>query len=99
MRPWIMYIPDSHRVFHGLIRYSNTNSAVAKWQPVDFAGGLGKLCADLDIRFINSYPTLRREAEAGRVPYNLIGDTHFSLEGSRVVANLLADSLQSARGR
>jgi hypothetical protein len=99
VRPWIMYIPDSHRVFHGLVHYSNTNSMVAKWQPVDFAGGLEKLCADLNINFINTYPTLRREAEAGRVPYNLIGDTHFNREGSRAVANVLADSLQSAPGR
>ena len=99
MRPWLMYIPDSHRVFHGMIHYSNTNTLVAKFQFADFAGGLGQLCAELDIKFINTYPTLRREAEAGRVPYNLIGDTHFNLEGSRVVANVLADSLKSAQGR
>ena len=98
MRPWLMYIPDSHRVFHGMIHYSNTNSQVARFQFADFAGGLGQLCAELDIKFINTYPALRHEAETGRVPYNLIGDTHFNLEGSRIVANVLADSLK-AQGR
>lgn len=95
MRPWVMYLPDSHRVFHGLMRYADTNSPVAHWEPGDFAAHLGSACTNLDIAFIDSFPALRREAEAGRVPYNLIGDTHLSIEGSRVVGNLLADALKS----
>jgi hypothetical protein len=93
MRPWVVYLPDSHRVFHGFIRY--TNSPVALWQPGEFASGLGASCTNLGIGFIDTFPALRREVEAGRVPYNLIGDTHLSREGSRVVAEVIADAFQS----
>lgn len=95
MRPWVAYLPDSHRVFHGLIHFTDTNSAVANWKPGDFGAHLGAACTNLDIGFIDTFPALRREAEAGRVPYNLIGDTHFSLDGSRIVADVLADHLKS----
>jgi len=99
MRPWVMYIPDSHRVFHGLIRYFDTNSAVAHWKPGEFAAPLGQICTNLNIRFIDTYPSLRAEAQAGRVPYNLIGDTHLSAEGSRVVAEVIANALETRQGR
>lgn len=99
MRPWVMYLPDSHRVFHGLIRYADTNSPVARWNPGDFATHLGATCTNLNVGFIDTFPALRREAEAGRVPYNLIGDTHLTLDGSRVVASVLADALKSGHAR
>jgi len=91
-----MYLPDSHRVFHGLLRYTDTtNSQVSLWNPGDFVTPLAATCSNLDISFINTFPALRHEAEAGRVPYNLIGDTHLSLQGTRVVAALLADALRT----
>jgi hypothetical protein len=33
------------------------------------------------------------------MPYNVIGDTHLSAQGTRVVADLLADALGSGRVR
>ena len=94
MRPWVMCIPDMHRVFHGHVRFADTNSALAHWVPGDFAPHLAKICAELDVRFIDPFPALRQEVEAGRVPYNLIADNHLSIEGSRVVASVLADALR-----
>jgi hypothetical protein len=99
MRPWVMCLPDSHRVFHGNLRYADTNGTMAQWKPGEFAPQLGKACADLGVGFIDPFPALRREVEAGRVPYNLVGDNHLSVEGSRVVADVLADALRSGWGR
>jgi hypothetical protein len=95
MRPWVMFLPDSHRVFHGMIRYADTNGAVARWAPGEFGAHLGAACSNLNIRFIDTFPTLRKKAEAGEVPYNLVGDTHLSREGSRIVAEVLADALKA----
>ena len=94
MRPWLIYMPDSQRVFHGLFRFTTTN-VVNAWTPDDFAGPLGQVCTNLGIGFINPWPALRRAAEEGAVPYNLIGDTHLSREGSKIVGEVLADALQS----
>jgi hypothetical protein len=65
--------------------------------PGDFAGGLGASCTNLGIRFINAYPALRQAAEAGQVPYNRIGDGHFNLTGSRIVATVLTEALRSSQ--
>ena len=97
MNPWVIYIPDSRRTFHGMLRYSHTNSPQDLWKPGDFASGLGSTCSNLSINFIDTYPELRRQSERGIVPYNLIGDTHLSREGSRIVAGVLVDSLQAAK--
>jgi hypothetical protein len=91
-----MYMPDSHRVFQGLIRYDNTNSNIARLPLGDFSPGLQKLCAEFGILFIDPYSKLRRSAESGGIPYNLIGDTHLTAEGSAIVAGVLADALEGA---
>jgi len=94
MRPWVMYLPDSHRVFHGWIRFTDPNSPMARWKPGEFVAHLGAACTNLAIGFIDTLPALRREVEAGRLPYNLVGDTHLSVEGTRVVADVLAERLK-----
>ena len=99
MRPWVMCLPDSHRVFHGHLRYAETNSLLALWKPGEFAPHLAKICADLNIGFFDPFPALRREVEAGRVPYNLVGDNHLNASGSHVVADVLAEALRSVRAR
>jgi hypothetical protein len=88
-----MCIPDSRRVLHGHLRYTDTNNPLARWQWAQFGPHLAKICADLDIRFIDPLPALRREVEARRVPYNLLFDEHLSAAGSRVVADVLAEAL------
>jgi hypothetical protein len=93
LRPWVMCIPDSRRVFQGRLRYSDTNSAMARWRSAEFGPPLAKICASFDIRFIDTFPALRREVEAGRAPYNLFGDVHLNAHGSRVVAQVLAEAL------
>jgi hypothetical protein len=95
MQPWVMCIPDGRRVFQGYLRYADTNSPMAQWQSSEFGPHLARICAELDIRFIDTFPVLRHEVEAGRVPYNLFGDVHLSAAGSRVVAEVLADALQN----
>jgi hypothetical protein len=90
-----MYVPDSHRVFHGLIQYVDTNSSVALWRPEDFRLQFGVMCTNLGARFIDTFPALRQAAEAGRVPYNLVGDTHLSAEGSHVVAGVLVEEIRA----
>jgi hypothetical protein len=93
MRPWLACIPDAHRVLHGRIRYMEPGSALARWEPRDFAGGLGRVCRELGIGFIDPYTALRREAEAGRTPYNLIADTHLNALGSRIMGDVLAEAI------
>jgi hypothetical protein len=82
-----------------MIRYTDTDSLVARWEPGDFAVPLGNACSNLGIAFIDTLPPLRRQAEAGRVQYNLVGDTHLSREGSRLVGDVLADALNSGSNR
>lgn len=94
-----MYLPDSRRVFDGFLRFDNTNDFLAQWRPADFAGHLGEVCTNLDVRLIDAFPALRRNVEKGGVPYNLVGDTHLSVEGSQVVADVLADALRPGVAR
>lgn len=97
MRPWVMVLPDSHRVFHGHLRFLDPNHAFTRWQPGELSPHLGKICSEFRVGFIDAYPALRREVEEGRMPYNLVGDNHFTAEGSRVVAALLAQALRRER--
>jgi hypothetical protein len=98
MRPWVMYLPDSRRVFDGLFRYTIPDPRPAR--PLDdFAGPLRAVCTSHGIGFIDPYPALRRAAESGRVPHNLLGDTHLTREGATVVADVLADSLAPHHAR
>jgi hypothetical protein len=94
IQPWVMCIPDSRRVFAGHLRFVHAGDPSARWQATLFAPHLENLCSNLNIRFIDPYPALRREVEAGRTPYNLFGDLHLSVEGSRVVGEVLADALR-----
>lgn len=97
LRPWVMYLPDGQRVFHGLDRHALPGQPQHLQAPGDFAGGLGATCTNLGVRFINAYPALRQAAEAGQVPYNRIGDGHFNRTGSRIVATVLTEALPSGR--
>lgn len=95
MQPWVLYLPDSHRVFHGLVRYTDSTGSLAQWRPGEFGPPFGGACTNLGLGFINPFIALRRAAESGGIPYNLVGDTHLSAEGSRVVARVLAESLKA----
>jgi hypothetical protein len=95
MQPWVLYLPDSHRVFHGSIRYSEPSGPLARWRPEELGVPLGDLCTNVGIGFINAFPALRRDFQAGGTPYNLVGDTHLSAHGSRVVACVLAEALKA----
>jgi hypothetical protein len=94
MEPWLMYLPDSRRVFHGHIGFADTNSALALWKPGEFAQSLETVCLQAGVRFINPLPALQHAVETGKTPYNLVGDTHLNAEGSLVVANVLAEALE-----
>ena len=96
MRPWILYIPDAHRVSHGYVRYMDPDSKFSSWKPNDFPDRLGRACRELGAEFIDPYPALRREVEAGRSPYNLIADTHVNALGARVIADVIADAMTAA---
>jgi hypothetical protein len=94
MQPWVMCIPDIRRVFDGYFRYTDPNNPMTRWQSREFGPPLSRICATNGIRFIDAFPVLREEVKAGRLPYNMFGDLHLSAHGSRVVGELLADSLR-----
>jgi len=96
LQPWVMSIPDSSRMMPGRLRFVDTNSAMTRWKTNHFGAHLAKICATNDIRFINAWDALLREFNEGRVPYNLVGDGHLSVEGSRVVAAVLSEALRPA---
>jgi hypothetical protein len=98
MRPWVMCIPDSRRVFHGHIRFMDTNSPTARWEPGEFASQLATICEQHSIRFIDAFPALRRETEAGAITYNIFRDAHLNAHGSRVVGDVLASALKDRNG-
>ncbi len=95
MQPWVLCIPDSRRVFHGRLRHTDPDSPMARWQPGLFGPPLAALCADLHIGFIDAFPALRGEMDAGRIPYNFFGDVHLNAHGSRIVAGVLAEALST----
>lgn len=93
MQPWVMCIPDRIRVFHGYLRCADTNHPLTRWQPEFFGPPLARICTNLNIGFIDPYPALRREMEAGMLTYNLIADGHLTVHGSRIVGEVLAANL------
>jgi len=93
MQPWVMCIPDSRRVLNDRLHYVDTNNILAHWRASQFGPHISKICADIGIRFIDTYPALRREVEAGSVPYNLFVDAHLSRHGSHIVAQVMAKAL------
>lgn len=95
MEPWVMSIPERQRVLDGYLRYANTNSVLARSRPRPFGPALSNICAQAGIRFVDTWPALRREMELGRVPYNLYGDAHLNADGSRAVGHALAEALRS----
>ena len=97
LRPWVLYLPDGQRVFHGLEQHALPGPPPQSKAPGDFASGLGAACTNAGVRFINAYPALRQAAEAGQVPYNRIGDGHFNRTGSRIVATVLSEALPSGQ--
>ncbi len=81
------------------------NALLAVAGCVHIGGGLGRLGRRVvavftnGVRFIDTVPALRRELNAGRVPYNLFGDVHLSTHESRFVGELLAPNWRAADRR
>ena len=67
----------------------------ATWDvPADrtLAPPLERLCAELDIPFVDATPRLRSSAESGVLVYSPF-DTHLSPAGHRVVADLIVETV------
>ncbi|HEY1050578.1 MAG TPA: hypothetical protein VGE39_12505 [Prosthecobacter sp.] len=98
LRPWLLYIPANNRTYHGLVKFdTNADEASRQWQPGSLPEHLKQLCENHGIRFADACPVLRQAAEKGTLVYNPILDTHLNAEGARLVGELLAKELGSAK--
>lgn len=98
LRPWLLYLPDKHRVLHAKLTFPrDADPRLSSWTPTDLPGWIQALCEENDIRFINPTEALVDAANAGRPPYNLVFDNHLNGEGSEIVARALAQALSGRK--
>ena len=108
LQPWLIYLPAKHRVLHGHLRFTGeAEPRFARWRPTGLPGWIQREAERHGITFLDATPALRAEADAGRLPYNAVWDTHLytgevmgdvNARGAEIVARVLADALRSAPG-
>ena len=93
LKLWCVYMPTKRRVFHALGYQVDTDAAShlrQPWQPSDLPQWLELQCRKKQIEFVDATPSLIELNKADEFSHNLVFDTHLSVAGARVVAELLA---------
>lgn len=67
---------------------------VTNWKPNGMPDLIKSHCEERNIRFVDTTDAMRAAAKEGKLVCNPIFDTHLNEEGSRVVGELLARTLQ-----
>lgn len=98
--PWLIFMPEKHRVLRGKLHYTAETGPTARHGPVSrLPEVLKALCTRHEIAFVDPTPALAAAAGDGDLPYNGYGDPHLNTVGARVVAEVLAKALRSASPR
>ena len=90
---WCVYMPTKRRVFHALGYQVDTDANLylrQPWQPSDLPQWLELQCRQQQIEFVDATPSLIELNKSDEFSHNLVFDTHLSVAGARVVAELLA---------
>jgi hypothetical protein len=93
MKPHLLYLPCKRRVMHGHLRHG-ADYPQPDWQPGDLPQFISSECQKRGILFIDASPALSSAAAAGQNTFNPIYDTHYNLEGHRLVGEVLAEALK-----
>lgn len=94
---WLLYLPAKRRVFHDHLTQA-TDYPEPDWQLNALPAHLATLCQERAIHFVDATPALREATNRGEITYNTIYDTHLSMNGHRVVAEVLAAALEQGKG-
>ena len=90
---WCVYMPTKRRVFHALGYQVDIDANLylrQPWQPSDLPQWLELQCRQQQIEFVDATPSLIELNKSDEFSHNLVFDTHLSVAGARVVAELLA---------
>jgi hypothetical protein len=100
LTPWLVFMPCKQRALHCCLRFSEkTDPLYVNWEPTNFPGLVEELAAKNGVKFINVTPALEKRAREGILTFNTIWDTHLNREGSRIVAEAIAEGLFKAENR
>jgi hypothetical protein len=93
LKLWCVYMPTKRRAFHSLRYEVDPDAALhlrQPWQPSDLPQWLERQCRQKQIEFVDATPSLIELNKSDEFSHNLAFDTHLSVAGARVVAELLA---------
>ncbi|MGH7232199.1 MAG: PAS domain S-box protein, partial [Nitrospiraceae bacterium] len=90
----VVFAPDTHRVYLGLPNIVEVSDAVRTWKLNDLPERIRTMVAEIspDILYLDLTPSLRAAAQRG-IPVYLQDDTHWTVEGHRIAAEALHQSL------
>ncbi len=97
LRPWLAFMPCKERVLDGHL--VGLGGEPLPPFASDIPAFIAALAAENGIRFVDITPRLRALADARRLPFNGVWDSHLNRLGSRTVARSLTEALVVARGR
>lgn len=95
----VAFVPDKYRVYAGLSNVTLTTDEIRSWKLDDSPTRLERILGAMipGIEYVDLTPALQSESRRG-VPTYLSDDTHWSVEGHRVVAGVLHLAIESALG-
>jgi hypothetical protein len=87
----VAFVPAKFRVYRDLCRF-DASSPCPSWPIDDLPAVVDDVARAAGVDFLDLSPTLKAEAEAGRLVY-LADDTHWSAEGHRAAAAAIAERI------
>lgn len=92
----VAFVPDKYRVYADLSNVRFTTDEFRSWKLDDFPARLERALAAVipGLEYVDLTPALRSESRRGVATY-LSDDTHWSVEGHRVVAETLHSAIKS----
>ncbi len=90
----VVFAPTSFRVYYDIADFKEAGEDITRWDLNDLPNLLRKMISEIspDIEYLDLTPALKSAARKNGLVF-LPDDTHWSLEGHRVVADVLADAL------
>lgn len=96
VRAWLAYMPAKPRALREAVRLlPDAAPALRDWQPSELPEVIQAACVAHGIRFVDLTPALAEVARRDHeLPYNALVDSHLNACGSRVVGEVLAETLR-----
>jgi hypothetical protein len=93
----VVFVPDKYRVYSDLGNVTLSTEQIRSWRLDDFPTRLERMLAAMipDVEYMDLTPALKAESRQGIATY-LSDDTHWSLEGHRVAAEVMHRAIESS---